>query len=244
MNIFDCVSEESLEKGILERNGIVHTFYIYKLNLNPYFILDNSIKLVWILVTQCTVENENLLLIDELKPYILQHKCLSDLLITIGYENSIDDCHKGIKEYIEMISYSPREIFNSPYKELDYLIDPHLPEDFPTINHVDLSELDTPLSVREHSYLSIDSRRYISITSLWYEDNPFYLSLRGGREGKDETLGLLTDVNTSTQAYVWLNRFLYEKSISTRSTVNPEVANTSPIEFYGYPISSLLEASI
>jgi hypothetical protein len=99
---------------------------------------------------------------------------------------------------------TPSEIYTLPSEEETCNLLSLDESAFDGIYLLDCYWLNEKIIIKTVAKVHIDHRRYVSVKTIWFNDKPFMIHLRGGRSGCDAVKSLITDEKTYKEAHSYL----------------------------------------
>lgn len=110
---------------------------------------------------------------------------------------------------------------------------------FDGIYLLDCYWLNEKILIKTVAKVNIDHRRYISVKTVWFNDKPFMIHLRGGRSGCDAVKSLITDEKTYKEAHSYLLELILQNL--KIETVDADSDCDDLSVFYNYDLKELLK---
>lgn len=110
---------------------------------------------------------------------------------------------------------------------------------FDGIYLLDCYWLNEKILIKTVAKVNIDHRRYISVKTVWFNDKPFMIHLRGGRSGCDAVKSLITDEKTYKEAHSYLLELILQNV--KIETVDADSEHEDLSVFYNYDLKELLK---
>jgi len=129
----------------------------------------------------------------------------------------------------------PSDIYNRPVKsaskDIYHLLSKHLQEVSWDVD----DEKNTEIEIRNHIYVCIDYRRFVSINSVWFQGKPVMIYRDAGREGEDKTDRFITDKNLFLEMIKYLISLRKEEFFDEHiAVIDPEKDCSELDKFYNY----------
>lgn len=108
------------------------------------------------------------------------------------------------------------------------------------ISDVDERELNKKILVKTVKYRSYDGRRIWQMLSVWFENKPFMISMKAGREGRDASRLIITDKQLHTDASSYLVDLMLNLEKEDIKETNPDEDCDDLKYFYGHSVEAML----
>ena len=133
----------------------------------------------------------------------------------------------------------PNEIYALPAETKTYSLIELDESTFDGIYLFDCFDLNEKILIKTVAEVNIDYRRYVSVMTLWFNDKPFMIHLRGGRSGCDAVKSLITDEKTYKEAHSYLLELIVQNL--KVETVDADSDCDDLSVFYNYDLKELLK---
>jgi hypothetical protein len=90
------------------------------------------------------------------------------------------------------------------------------------------------VEIRILQHIYIDGRRYWELATVWFDNKPFGVIQRAGREGRDHREAFWTDADIFAEALLYLYSLVVVHKENKPKITSLEFNESKLVDFYGY----------